>query len=318
MTPHKTDWRKARQQIRGALAGGVLFLQSCTIVPDISEADLPSLNAPLEEAAPLIKPITRQAVIQTARRYASHRWTPTDKNLWHGYDPQGIRVDTPNNGFTAPGVRPGWWNVGQENQGMPYKWGGYSSLAEFDAGLAAGFAAGDILTPEKRMMLDQDLPTISGAAVGIDASGFVSRCLGLPREYSTRELPDICELLPNYDALKAGDLLNLKGVHVILFEQFADRKHKALLGYEAGAPPSWKVLYNQLPLGHLKRLGYKPLRYQGIIDQADDAAKLGLREFAPEPPASPAQTPPPAASSTTPVEEPAQEEKPNFGGPGTV
>ena len=139
----------------------------------------------------------------------------------------------------------------------------------------------------------------------------------------------ICQALPNYDALKAGDLLNLKGVHVILFEQFADRKRKALLAYEAGAPPSWKVLYNQLPLGHLKRLGYKPLRYQGIVDQPDDAAKLGLRVFemeevakpespAPEPEAVPAP-PSPAASSAAPAEEqPASDERPSFTGPGTV
>jgi len=279
---------------------GSVLLHGCTsMIPEISEADLPPLDFPERQEVLAIMPITRQAVIQMARRYASHRWTPTDKNLWHGYDPQGIRVDTPNHDFTAPGMRPGWWQVGQENQGIPYKWGGYSSLAEFDDGLSAGFAAGDILTPEKRQMLERNLPTISGAAVGIDSSGFVSRCLGLPREYSTREFPDICEALSSYEALKPGDLLNLKGVHVILFEQYADPKHKTLLAYEAGAPPSWKVLYNQLPLEHLKRLGYKPLRYRGILDLADDAEKLGIRQFAPELPVNP---PVPAAEDTPAIE----------------
>ena len=132
-------------------------------------------------------------------------------------------------------------------------------------------------------MLAQGLPAVSAAAVGIDASGFVSRCLGLKRNYSTSELPELCDILGSFEDLKPGDLINLRGVHVILFEQFADDRHKAVLGYEAGSPPSWKVLYDHLPVSHLQRLGYKPLRFRYITESPDDAKALGLREALPSP-----------------------------------
>ncbi len=256
-------------------------ISSCS-VPHISEEDLPGLDAPWpppanESAEATV--VTRQNAIQTARRYASHVWTPTEKNVWHGFDPQGIRVDTPDVGFNQPGVRQGWWQVGQPNQGIPFKWGGFSSLEEFDQGIAQGFAAGDVLTPIKGQMLDQGFPTVSEAAVGIGSSGLISRCWNLDRDHSTRELATLCEELVSFDELLPGDIINLKGVHVILFEQFADERRKSLLGYEAGAPPSWKVLYDQLPVSNLRRLGYKPMRYKHIVSGDNDAEVLGLRQF---------------------------------------
>ena len=68
---------------------------------------------------------------------------------------------------------------------------------------------------------------------------------------------------------------------MILFEQFAGSEKKALLGYEAGSPPSWKVLYDRLPVSHLKRLGYQPLRLKHITESPDDAKVLGLRSATP-------------------------------------
>ena len=270
-------------------------------VPHIPDEELPVISGGWDEepaaAEQTLPRVSRQEAIRTARRYASHRWTPTKANVWHGYDEQGVRVDTPDESFKVRGLRPGWWRVGEENQGVPYQWGGFSSLAEFDQGVANGYAAGDILTMEKRVLMSQGASAISEAAVGIDASGFISRCWKLNRNYSTRELPNICVQLPSYDELKPGDVLNLKGVHVILFEQFADVRKKGLLGYEAGAPPSWKVLYDQLPVSHLKRLGYQPLRLRHITGSPDDAKVLGLNAAQPpviqRPPVEPDPVPVP-------------------------
>ncbi|MGY8687628.1 MAG: hypothetical protein ACKVHP_07835 [Verrucomicrobiales bacterium] len=262
-----------------------MILSSCQ-VPHIPEEELPSLMGDFEEIsmAPVIQPISRQEVIKIARRYASHRWKATNRNIWHGYDPENIRVDTPDAAFKEPSIRPGWWKVGEQNQGIAYQWGGFSTISEFDSGIINGLAAGDILTAEKREMLAQGLPSVSRAAVGIDASGFVSRCLGLDRNHSTRELPELCDTLASFDELKPGDLINLRGVHVILFEQFANERNKAVLVYEAGAPPSWKVVYDHLPVSHLKRLGYKPLRFRHITESPDYARALGLRSAIPPPP----------------------------------
>jgi hypothetical protein len=224
--------------------------------------------------------VSRQEVIHLARHYASHRWTPRVQNVWHGFDAQGIRIDTPDVSYVRRNFRPGWWEVGVEAQGIPYQWGGFSTIEGFDRGIANGLAAGDLLTPEKRVAAGQGLPTVSQSAVGIGASGLISRCWKLPRVYSTRQFPSICERLSSYEELLPGDILNLKDVHVILFEQFADAERKALLGYECGAPPSWKVVYNSLPVSHLQRLGYEPLRYRGIVSAEDDATVLRLRSQA--------------------------------------
>ena len=266
----------------------VLTISSCQVVPDIPEEDLPVLSDTLiQEPAPApmsFQKVNRQEAILLARRYASHRWTPTKRNVWHGYDDQGIRVDTPDEEFRSPGLRPGWWTPGVENQGIPYKWGGFATIEEFDQGLTKGYAAGDILTTEKRAMLSQGLPTVSQSAVGIDASGLVSRCWKLDRNHTTRELEELCTVLESYDELKPGDALNLSGTHIILFEQFAGPRKNALLGYEAGAPPSWKVLYDRLPVSHLKRLGYEPLRLNHMTESPEAAEVLGLRsETAPAP-----------------------------------
>lgn len=258
------------------------FLASCQ-VPVIPEEHLPVLDGPLGDppkTEEVYQSIQRQEVIRLARQYASHRWTPSEANVWHGVDSLGVQVDTPDASFRRPGIRRGWWQVGVENQGIPYQWGGFSSIEEFDAGLAQGYAAGDVLTPAKQIQSSQGIPSVSLGAVGIGSSGFVSRCWGLSRNHSTRELSGIANRLDSYEDLLPGDILNLSGVHVILFEQFADDARKGVLGYEAGSPPSWKVLYDHLPVSHLKRLGYVPMRYRMIESAEDDAAVLGLRSAA--------------------------------------
>ena len=272
----------------------VLTISSCQVVPVIPEEELPVLSDTLIQepaASPTsFRKVSRQDAIRLARRYASHRWTPSKRNVWHGYDDQGIRVDSPDHEFRSPGLRPGWWTPGVENQGVPYQWGGFATITQFSQGLISGYSAGDILTAEKRSMLSEGRPTVSQSAVGIDASGLVSRCWKLDRNYTTRELETLCTVLVSYDELKPGDALTLPGVHVILFEQFASPRKNGLLGYEAGSPPSWKVLYDRLPVSHLKRLGYQSLRLKHISESADDADVLGLKAATPSVPVAP---PPP-------------------------
>ena len=69
-----------------------MALPSCQ-VPYIAEEDLPQLPGAFQAApaSPVIEPVSRQGVITLARRYASHRWRPTKRNVWHGYDPANIR-----------------------------------------------------------------------------------------------------------------------------------------------------------------------------------------------------------------------------------
>lgn len=207
--------------------------------------------------------VSRREALQVAEAYRTFRWTPSVANVHHGADPDGIHVDTPDRGFSRRGIRPGWWTLGRENIGVPYMWGGFSSLADFAAGLKRGRFAGDVYTLEKRKLGDAG---VSRFAVGIDCSGLVSRCWNLDRAYSTKELPSLCVQLRQYSDLRPGDILNTPNDHVLLFKAFADPAQNRILAYEAGSPPTWKVLLNNIPVAMLKDQGYQPLRFRGIIE----------------------------------------------------
>jgi len=209
------------------------------------------------------EPVRRKEAIALAEEYARFRWKPSLANAFHGLDRDGIRVDTPDCAFSNPGSRPGWWIPGRTNVGVPYMWGGFSSLSEFQEGIVNGWYAGDVYTREKRLRLES---AVSRHAVGIDCSGLISRCWGLERSYSTRELPALCLPLASYEALKPGDILNSDNNHVLLFCAFADKDHKRIIAYEAGSPPTWKVLKDSISVPMLKSFGYKPWRYKNIVD----------------------------------------------------
>ena len=203
--------------------------------------------------------VTRQQAIATATAYQLFVWTPTAQNAFHGRDADGVRVDTPDRGFQRTGTRPGWWVPGERNVGVPYMWGGFSSLQDFTDGLRSGKYAGDVYSADKRRQLDA---AVSRRAVGIDCSGLISRCWRLPRVYSTRTLPSICVALASYDDLKPADILNSDNNHVLLFKEWKDAAHTRLYAFEAGSPPTWKVLLNDIPVSLLRGRDYQPYRYR--------------------------------------------------------
>lgn len=207
--------------------------------------------------------VTRTETLATAEAYRTHRWLATEANVRHGFDRNGVRVDTPDIGYQKPGAIPGWWAPGQWNEGIPYQWGGFSTPAAFDRGVARGLAAGDVYTLEKRRLLDD---AVSDEAVGIDCSGFVSRCWRLPRSYSTRELAQICVPLTSYDELRPGDILNTHNAHCLLFAGWVDATRTRMWAYETGIPPHWKVIRHRPTTASLKENGFVPLRYRGMAD----------------------------------------------------
>jgi cell wall-associated NlpC family hydrolase len=221
-----------------------------TLVP--GSADAPSQVTPREAMA-------------IAQAYASHRWQPFASNILHGKDPAGILVNTPDIGHDPAQDRRGWWVPGQVNEGMPYKWGGYDDPASFNEAVARGLAAGDISSPAKRQA---DNAGVSAMAAGVDCSGFVSRCLKLPRGYDTSQLPAICRPLANARELQPGDILNIPRRHVLLCAGWVDADRKWIFFYETGgAPDYWKPGLKQAPLGALLALGYQPLRYTGMATE---------------------------------------------------
>lgn len=205
--------------------------------------------------------VTPAECLATAERYLNHAWQPAERNRLHGLDPDGQRVDTPDHLFAPPGQTPGYWKPGEVNLGMPYCWGGHDTPESFDRKIREGKYAGDVYTAAKRAGLEN---AASRHTAGVDCSGFVSRCWGLDWACSTRQIPEICDELPGYEALEPGDTLNVYNHHVVLFAGFTNREKTELLVYETGSPLGWKVARHTVPAWFLKQQGFKPYRYRGM------------------------------------------------------
>lgn len=228
----------------GAGAAAVFYLKSPRLAPP----------APQEVFAE----VTRAESLAMAERYVRHEWRATEKNIFHGTDASGITVNTPDAGYhDDEGKEKGWWKPGEINVGIPYKWGGFDLPEEFDAGLLAGKYAGDAYSKEKRRLLDDG---VSLHAVGIDCSGFVSRCWNLPRSYSTRELPQLCDEIADWAQLRPGDIFNKHNAHVRLFAGWADEERTRAITYEAAS----KVRRQEYAAADMLAEGYSAWRYKNI------------------------------------------------------
>lgn len=246
-------------------------LESCVSTTSNSKAAGAAL-LPGDPDAP--SQVTPSEALGIAQKYSTHAWRPFARNILHGADAAGILVDTPDAGYQSPVNRPGWWLPGEMNQGVPYKWGGYDDLASFDQSIGSGKAAGDVSTPAKRK---SDNAAVSAHAAGVDCSGFVSRCLKLPRVYDTAELPSVCKPLADWRELRPGDLLNIPHGHVVLCAGWAQPDHAWIYYYETGGGPDyWKPGLKKAPVAPMLALGYQPLRYRGMAHEPTPSGKEPL------------------------------------------
>ena len=207
--------------------------------------------------------ISRSEVIATARTYTELVWQGEARHALHGTAPDSLRIDTPD-ALSPAQQKPGfWWKQGK-NVGMPYKWGGFDTPEQFLKRLATEpvVYAGDYASADKVRGGDN---AVSRYAAGIDCSGLVSRCWGLPRPYSTRELPGICKPLDNLDELRPGDIILRPGEHVQLFVRWEDADHSRYRAIEAAGDPEWRcfeIIYRRETLTTSR--GFTPWRYNGI------------------------------------------------------
>jgi hypothetical protein len=220
--------------------------------------------------------VTPDEALAIARSYTDHAWRPFAGNIRHAPDIAGVRIDTPDIGYTPPSGRNGWWVPGQVNEGIPYKWGGFDDPATFDRKIADGLAGGDVSTPAKRRA---DNAAVSAQSTGVDCSGFVSRCLKLPSVYDSTQLPAVCQPLPGMNALRPGDLLNIPREHVMLFAGWSEDR-EWIYYYETGGIPEWKAALKQSPLAAIVALGYQPLRYRGMARATGPTGKEVLTRAA--------------------------------------
>lgn len=179
----------------------------------------------------------RTTALKIADTYALHQYVCTGTNL------------APND-VTAPDgdivCTPAWLVIGW-NARIPYKWGGFSTIQQFDTGLLNGKYAGDINTDG-----------VSYYAEGVDCSGFVSRCWQLSYHSSTSDMPNITTQYSNWDDLKPGDVIHKVG-HVRLF---VERNLNGSFKIVEASARNWDVSYWSYTTSDLT--SYTPRYYNGM------------------------------------------------------
>ncbi|MGY4598048.1 hypothetical protein ACVWXL_005794 [Bradyrhizobium sp. GM22.5] len=208
-------------------------------------------NAPSSKftAIAAVRPSNRQQVIETAFAFEGLQWQVTAQN--YGPDP-----DMACAGFSR--IRRPWYmqgKIGQQVRGVPYCWGCYGSLANFQAQVQRGMKAGNVCT---RNGPRNDV-------VGVDCSAFVSATWGLAVHYTTAAIPAITTPVSDPWQLRPGDALNKPGSHVMLFLRFTpDRKAEVMESSTGGC--NGRVCRNVYPLAALLARGYQPVRYKALAD----------------------------------------------------
>ncbi|NUN10002.1 MAG: T9SS type A sorting domain-containing protein [Ignavibacteriaceae bacterium] len=151
-------------------------------------AGTPPVNSPLIATS-------RVKAIRTGETYVYYKYNIAPANLAvnNTTAPDGDLVRTPP------------WLITGRNARIPYKWGGFNTLAQIYDGLLANKFAGDIHTDG-----------VTSYAVGVDCSGFVSRCWQLTYHASTSYMPNITTQYASWDSIKPGDAIHKVG-HVRLY-----------------------------------------------------------------------------------------------------
>lgn len=201
-----------------------------------------------EQIAGVNTPASRVTALKIGESYALHQYTCTSNNLsvQNVSAPDGDMVRTPS------------WLVVGSNARVAYKWGGFNTLAEYDAGLANGKFAADINTDG-----------VSSYAVGVDCSGFVSRCWQMGSHYSTSSMPAITTQYTNWNDLKPGDAIHKIG-HVRLF---VSRNPNGSFKVVESAGRNWDVSYWSYAASDLT--SYTP-RYYNYMETNANASQPNL------------------------------------------
>jgi len=151
-----------------------------------------------------IAQISRTQIISNASTYVNHTWTAKSCNLWNGTYCSGANI------YKAP-----WVTSARTYTSIPYCWGGWSSITEFNTAITNCKSAGQVCSTLGGGCVDGNFPSAPlSCAAGLDCSGLVTRAWELTSKYSTSTLPNISSRI-NLSSVQPGDILNIAG-HVRL------------------------------------------------------------------------------------------------------
>jgi hypothetical protein len=185
--------------------------------------------------------IPREQVLDNAARYAAHVWRSSTSNQYAECYDGDYTSDYP------PG----------EYTGLPYDWGGYVTLDEFDSQIADGYGAGS-----------HSWHGILSCTTGVDCSGYVSM-VWETSHYSTSTFDNGPTHEIGWADLSRGDAVNDAGSHVVLFAHESDAGWPVY--YEASGSAEKVRLNTSGGWGYLD--GYQPIRF----DDIEDAGATGTR-----------------------------------------
>jgi len=179
--------------------------------------------------------LDRDDVIDLARDYCYHDWY---------CDPCNQSVDASCSTSWSSDYGTGWWT------GLPYDWGGYMSLTEYDNQIAACYGAGS-----------HSWHGILSCTAGVDCSGFVSKVWD-EGHYTTSTMSSVSYNINQSDLLRA-DACNAPSSHIVLFTHETDSGGPVF--YEASGGACKVRLY--VPTSGWSYLsGYDPIRYDNITN----------------------------------------------------
>lgn len=170
-------------------------------------------------------PAWGKQVIEKALSYANYKWTASEANVLHGIDSDGRFVDTPDVTWKGDVLNCGWWKANEVNIGIPYGWGNASTLEEFEQGIKNGKYAGNV--PEDKSRYG------SHNTVGVDCSGLLTVCWGLPKKIATRDIPEYATVVTNLEDIRQGDIFAKPGSHVMFFKEFANAEKTEVIIIDA-------------------------------------------------------------------------------------
>lgn len=177
----------------------------------------------------LASAVPREDALQTAAEYTTHVWSMTAVNETASCS------DDYESDFTAG-----------THVAVPYDWGGWYTLAEFDDAIADGEGAGS-----------HSWHGVLSCTAGVDCSGFVSQVWETDIKYGTSTIHEVSHGIDVED-LERADALNDAGSHIVLFAY--ETAAGLPVHYEAGGDP---VLLDS-DQGWSAFSAYEPIRYDDI------------------------------------------------------
>ncbi len=197
-----------------------------SILPELSPAASEEKLAARPEAC-----LSRDTIISTANGYKNNSKYLNSTNI---------------SGSCSGRTKPRYLGSAGTYTSVPYDWGGWDTVANFNSLMSSNYQAGDINTAASE-----------SCSRGVDCSGFVTRAWGrTDKKYGTATLSEISTLLGSTSQLLKGDIMNKSGSHVRLFSSFSG---SGAYYYESTTGGYDRVIYRWL--AWTSNSGYVPRRY---------------------------------------------------------